>query len=139
MLEGIEGQKQFDYNIFKLSKENKINYCYILGNFYASSLSSDLLIERLINEFKKLKLDKKVDYKGIWNPKYKKDKIIKQYSLVGKNKFLDVPSKVTTVIFGEYVAYLFTLDKPYIIEIKSKVVAEEMKFYFNELWNIAKN
>ena len=134
MLEGAEGQKQFNFNLFNLAKEKQVDFCYILGNTHASNLSSNIFIERLIKESKKFK----IGYKGIWNPKFKEDKIIKQYNLLGENRFLNLPSKIGTIIYGEYVAFLYTTDQPYAIEIKNKLLAEELKSYFLYLWKVAK-
>ena len=136
ILEGIGGQKQFNYNLFNLAINKKINFCYTIGSTYASSLSSNIFIERLLKEFKKRRI--KLDYKGIFDKRFKGDKLARLYDLLGKNKFLDnLPSKVGTIIFGDYVAFLYTTDKPYVIEIKNKILAEEMKVYFNYLWKLS--
>lgn len=134
-LEGSEGQKQFNFSLFSLAKNKKVSFCYILGNTYASNLSSNLFIERLLKEAKKLK----IDYKGIWNPKYRNDNIMKHYSSLGENRFLDLPSRVGTIIYDGCVAFLYTLDQPYAIEIKNKLLSEEMKAYFISLWKIARS
>ncbi|MFZ5955675.1 MAG: TrmB family transcriptional regulator [Nanoarchaeota archaeon] len=135
LLKGPDGQKQFNFTLYGLAREKKIKFCYILGNTYASNLSSNLFIESLIKESKKFK----IDYRGIWNPKFKEDKIIEIYTLLGENRFLDLPSKVATIIYGEYIAFLYTTDQPYAIEIKNKILAEEFKTYFEHLWKISKH
>ncbi len=137
-LEGIEGQKQYDYNLFSSAKEGKIKYCYIIGNTHSISLSSNIFLEKLIKEFSKMKLNKKIDIKSIWAEKYRMQEIIGLYKKVGDCKFLDVPSKVGLVITNEHIAYLYTTDKPYVIEIRNTIIAEEMKVYFELMWNIAK-
>jgi len=54
-------------------------------------------------------------------------------------KYLEVESKSPTWIFGEYVSiHLTSREKPFIILIKNKDIAETYKNYFNVLWNIAK-
>lgn len=59
--------------------------------------------------------------------------------MLGENRFLkNLPSKVGTIIFDNFVAFLYTTDKPYVVEIKNKIIAEELKIYFENLWNIAK-
>lgn len=137
ILEGIEGQKQFNYNLFNLVINKRIGFCYIIGATYASSLSSNIFIERLARDFRKRKM--KTDYKGIFDSRFKSEKLVKMYNLLGKNKFLDnLPSKVGTIIFGDYVAFLYTIDKPYVIEIKNRILVDEMKVYFEYLWKIAK-
>jgi sugar-specific transcriptional regulator TrmB len=136
VLDGIEGQKQFNYNLFSLAKNKKIDYCYIIGNTYSTSLTGNLFIERLIKETKKFR---GIEYKGIWDFRFKNDKIVRLYNKLGKNKFLELPSKVGMIIFGDYVAFLYALDKPYAIEIKNKLISEEIKTYFLHLWKIAKD
>lgn len=138
LLEGVEGQRVHNYTIFELAKKGQINSLYTLGNTPASTISSEIYIERLIRELKKMV--KKVDYKGIWNEKYKHQEIIKKYGILGRNKFLStLPSNVGTVIYGDYVSLMFTIEKPYIIRIKNRLVAEEYRAYFKQFWKIAKS
>ena len=139
VLEDSEGQKQSNFNLFKNIKEKNISFCYIIGNTYASNLSSNLFIERLMKELKKSQQKNKFIYKGIWNEKFREDKIITQYNEFGENKFLkDIPSKVGTIITNNFIAFLYTHDKPYVVEIKNRLISEEMKVYFDNLWDIAK-
>lgn len=139
VLESESGQKQFNFNLFNLVKEGRVDYLYVLGNSPVSHISSHIFLERLIREAKQQKLHRKINYKGIWDEKFKNDKFIKIFSSFGENKFLkNLPSKVTIVIFRNYVAYLFTTDKPKVIEIQNKLIAEEMKSYFLYLWHIAR-
>ena len=94
ILEDAEGQKQFNYNLFSLAKNQKISFCYMIGNTYASTLSSNIFIERLIKELNGSKFNEKIEYKGIWEEKYRGDKIIVQYNQLGENRFLKIlPSK----------------------------------------------
>jgi predicted transcriptional regulator len=136
-LEGAEGQKQFNFDLFSLVKSRKLSFCYIIGNTYAKNTSSNLFIERLINEIKGEK--SAVEYRGIWSSKFRNDKIIRQYSKLGKNKFIEsLPSNVGSIIFDGYVAFLFTTDMPYVIEIKNSLLSAEMKAYSEYLWKISK-
>ncbi len=139
ILEDAAGQKQFNYNLFNLAKNQKISFCYIIGNTYASTLSSNIFIERLIKELKGSKFNEKIEYRGIWEEKYKEDKIIAQYNRLGENRFLKVlPSKVGAIICDNFIAFLYTTDKPYVVEIKNSLIAEEMKAYFENLWASSK-
>jgi len=139
ILEDTEGQKQFDFDLFTRVKNKEISFCYIIGNTYSSSLSSNIFIERLIKEVKRLRLNKKVEYRGIWDEKFKGNKIISQYINLGENRFLnELPSKVGTVITDNFVAFLYTVDKPYVVEVKNKLIAKELKSYFDYLWEVAK-
>ena len=65
---------------------------------------------------------------------------MKLFSGLGEDKFLkELPTLATTVIFGEYLAYLFTMNgTPQVIEIQNKLIAKENKAYFSYLWKIAK-
>jgi sugar-specific transcriptional regulator TrmB len=136
--EGVDGQKQFDFDLFLQVKERKISFVYIIGNTYSSSLSSNIFIERLIKELDSAK-NKKIDRRGIWDARYRKDKILALYNKIADNRFLDsIPSKSGTVIYDNTVAFMFTSEKPYVIEIRNSLVAEEMKSYFSHLWSMAK-
>ena len=138
MYEGVDGQKQFNFNLFSKVKDKKISFVYIIGNTYASSISSNIFIERLIKELKNLKT-KNIDCKGIWDERFRNDDIITLYNKLAKNRFLDdIPSKSGTIIYDNTVAFMFTSDKPYVIEITNNMVAADLKSYFNHLWSIAK-
>jgi sugar-specific transcriptional regulator TrmB len=134
--EGIEGQKQFNINLFNLAKNNKISFTYIIGNTHSTSLSSNILIDRLIKEFPK---KTNLEFKGLWDLKFKGNKIIEIYNKLGKNKFIkNIPSKSGTIIYDNTVAFLYTTNKPYVIEIRSKLISDELRTYFEHLWSIAK-
>ena len=135
--EGVDGQKQFNFNLFTKAKDKKISFVYIIGNTYASNISSNIFIERLIKEFRSVK-HKIIDCKGIWDERFRNDKLVALYGKLAKNKFLDnIPSKCGTVIYDNTVTFMFTSDKPYVIEIKNGMVTEDMKSYFNHLWSLA--
>jgi sugar-specific transcriptional regulator TrmB len=70
----------------------------------------------------------------------KKLKKSKTFSIKDFNcRFIDAESKSPTSIFGDYVSiHLTTKEKPYIILIKNKDIAETYKNYFEVLWKIAK-
>ena len=111
----------------------------MIGNTYASTLSSNIFIERLIKELNGSKFNEKIEYKGIWEEKYRGDKIIVQYNQLGENRFLKIlPSKIGTIICDDFIAFLYTTDKPYVVEVKNKLIAEEMKSYFENLWTSSK-
>jgi sugar-specific transcriptional regulator TrmB len=138
----LESQKQFNYNLFDQITKGKIKELYIIdggsSNPKEEELSSKIFLEKFLKELKKYK---KIEYKGIWNEKFKETKLLKLFSSLGENKFLkNLPTQATTVIFGEYIAYLFTLNgKSQVIEIQNKLIAEENKAYFSYLWKQAKN
>lgn len=138
VLEGAEGQKQLTFKLFSLAKSRKLSFCYVIGNTYAPTLSSNIFVERFIRESKAGNLHKTVEYRGIWDKRFEKDPILKQYDLLGENRVLSaIPSKVTTVMFDGHVAFLYTADKPYCIEIRNALVCNELKGYFKHLWAIA--
>jgi len=139
ILEEAKGQKQFNFGLFNLIKNKEISFCYIIGNTYASNISSNLFIERLIKDIKNLQLKKKIKYEGIWDEKFRGDKLVLQYNKIGENKFLkNLPSKVGTIITDKFIAFLYTHDKSYVVEIKNKLISQELKVYFENLWEIAK-
>lgn len=50
-------------------------------------------------------------------------------------KLTDVKSESTTTIFGDYIAIHLIKDKPIVILIRNKDIAESYKNYFNFMWN----
>lgn len=145
VLESRESQKQFNFNLFNQISKSKVKELYIISggptSFISSKannedLSSKLLLKSLLKEMKKRKLHKTFEYRGIWNEKFKGSDVIRPFLTVGQNRFLkSLPTLATTVIFGEYVAYLFTMNGiPQVIEIQNKLIAEENKAYFAYLW-----
>ncbi|MFA6072953.1 MAG: helix-turn-helix domain-containing protein [Candidatus Woesearchaeota archaeon] len=53
-------------------------------------------------------------------------------------RFLPTKSETTTTIFNDKIAIHMIIDKPLIIIIKNKLIAESYKSHFEILWNIAK-
>ncbi|MDP2749530.1 MAG: helix-turn-helix domain-containing protein [Nanoarchaeota archaeon] len=53
-------------------------------------------------------------------------------------RYLEIKSEVTTSIFGDYVSVHILTQKPFIILIKNKEIAEGYRNYFEVLWKIAK-
>jgi len=150
VFESRESQKQFNFNLFNQISKGTIKELYILSggpsntilsdSGHPEDLSSKIFMERLLKELKKQKILKRTEYKGIWNEKFKGDNLLKLFSGLGENRFLkELPTLATAVIFGEYVAYLFTMNGiPQVIEIQNKRIAEENKAYFSYMWKIAK-
>lgn len=140
LLEGEGGQREFNFMLFDLAKKGELAELYVLGGGSPTAIGTSIYIERLIKEGKKKGFLKKIKYKGIWNERFKQKKIIDMYNLIGKNKFIGrLPSKVTTVISGDYLAFIFTMQKPFVVRIKNKLLAEEHKYYFNLIWQMAKD
>lgn len=129
-----------DTKISELAKKGKLSYVYIIGNAPdLSTFSSKIYVEKLIKELAKLKNIKKINCRGIWDKKYKSDPFMKLFNLLGDNRFLDfLPTNATTIIFDDHLEYLFLNPTPNVIEIKNKKISEEMKYYFELLWKIAK-
>ena len=141
----------FNFNLFNQINKGEIKELYILSGGpsniilskqkHSEDLISQIFLERLLKELKKQKSSKKIKYKGIWNEKFKGSNLLELFSGFGEDRFLkELPTLATTVIFGEYIAYLFTMNEiPQVIEIQNKLIAEENKAYFSYLWKIAKN
>ena len=150
VFESRESQKQFSFNLFNQISKGMIKELYILSggpSRYISpeqkdseDLTSQIFMERLLKELKKQKSSKKIKYKGIWNEKFKGSNLLELFSGFGEDRFLkELPTLATIVIFGEYIAYLFTMKGiPQVIEIQNKLIAEENKAYFSYLWKTAK-
>ncbi len=147
VFESDESQKQFSFNLFNQISSGNMKELYILSGGPSKEvnpekkdeekLTSKLFMERLLKELKKQKT--KIEYKGIWNEKFKGSELLKLFSGLGENRFLkEIPTLATLVIYGEYIAYLFTIDgTPQVIEIQNKLIAEENRAYFSYLWKIA--
>lgn len=54
-------------------------------------------------------------------------------------KYLNVESEATTSIFGNYTAIHLIKNKPTIVMIKNKDIADTYKNYFKVLWRVAKS
>lgn len=136
--DGINGQKQFNYNFFQYIKENT-EFVYVIGNTMASSVGSHLLLRDLLRTFTEVIKDK--EYKAIWNSKYKFHEELRDHKVnIGEHKYLDdLPSVSTTLVYEDHVAFLFSSSKPYVIEIYSKSLSLEFKKYFHYLWTISRD
>lgn len=139
-LENPHAQNEFDVKLLQLLRQNKLTFFYMIGGCPVQSRPGQmLLIERLIKEAKKLKFRKKIDYRGLWDVKFKGSKFGKLFNQLGENKFLKgIPAKTTIIIFDGHVAFLYTIDTAGLIEIKNPLISEEMMAYFNFLWKLAK-
>lgn len=73
----------------------------------------------------------------IINSKYKEHEITKIKSL--KTRYLDLESEASTTIFGDYVSIHLIKDKPIVIIIKNKEIAQSYKNHFEVLWKSALN
>ena len=81
--------------------------------------------------------EKKIKVKLIGSEKLKETEAFKLKNF--EYRYLNADSKSPTSIFGEYVSiHLTTREKPFIILIKNKDIANTYRNYFNVLWNIAK-
>jgi len=139
LLEGAEGQRESLFFLHSLAKSKEVKSLHVIGQGDVSTTGSRLYIKRLIAEWKKLKVSKHFEFKCIWDESFRGKSIVKQFNPGGKDRFLpDFPSDVTTVIFGDYIVIGFTVDKPYIIRIKNKLVAKTFEHYFKIMWELAK-
>lgn len=53
-------------------------------------------------------------------------------------KYVDVESEATTSTFGDYISIILVKEKPVVIIIKNKDIAQSYRNYFEYLWKIAK-
>ena len=122
--EGKEGLRVF----VNLAIKEKFMYSFgATGQGFYAFYDMPLLVKKAIK--------KKMDVRMIAN---KKLKGISAFSFKAfKIKYLDIQTKVTTSIFGDYVSIHIVKDKPLVIIIKNKDIAESYKNYFNVLWAAA--
>lgn len=121
--EGKEGMRTFARLLMKYKS---------FDSFGATGRAYDLLIEapRLAKELEKSKSKIRL----ITHPKYKKHPMkIKNCDI----KYLDLKSEATTTIFGDYMAIHIIKEKPSIILIRNKYIAESYKNHFEVLWKVA--
>jgi len=123
--EGKEGLRSFIRLILKYK-----DFC----SFGATGRAYDALYEMpaIVKEIDK----KHISVRIITNTKYKEKPAFafKEF----KYRYLDLKSNVTTSIFGDYVSLHILTQKPIIILIKNKEIAEGYKNYFDFLWSSAK-
>jgi len=101
-------------------------------SFGATGRAYDLLIEapRLAKELEK----SKAKIRLITHPKYTAHPMKIKHAQI---RYLNIQSEATTTIFGDYVAIHIIKDKPSIILIKNKYIAESYKNHFEVLWKAA--
>lgn len=139
LLEGDSGIKEFNFSLLHSINEKIIKEVLMIGNGPTEDFYLNTFLERIVKDIKKSKKYKQETFKAIWSANLKGNKFVKQYELFGENRFLNnIPSETTTLIYGDYLSFLVSSDKYYVLEIKNKVISDEMKAYFNHLWKIAK-
>lgn len=150
VFESKESQKQFGFNLINQVKKGVVREIFIISGGQAKFVSpekentenenSEMFLERELKLLSKQVSLKKVKIHAIWNEKFKGTELLKIFEKLGENRFLkEIPTLATLIIFGEYVGYLFTMNnKPQVIEIQNKFIAEENQVYFSYLWKLAK-
>ncbi len=130
---------QFNTKIYDMAKKGQLSFVYMISNSPdLTTKSSRLFGERLLNELKKFQSLKYIDGRAIWDKKFKENKFMQQFMKLGKNRFLKkLPNQSTTFIYDGYVSFVFLDENDSFIEIKNKMVANEMKAYFEYLWDVA--
>lgn len=123
--EGKEGIRTF------VNMSLKEKYFYAFGS---TGLAFFSLYEMPVIAKKVAKL--KMDIRIIGNKKYRGTEPFEFKKF--KYKYLNIESKATTSIFGDKIAIHQIRDKPFIIVIKNKSIAESYKNHFEILWKQAK-
>jgi len=103
-------------------------------SFGATGRAYEALYEapRMVNDLRKKGLKGRI----VGNAKYRG-----QFKFVNKDlkvRYLAVKSESTTTILGDYVAIHILTQKPTIILIKNKEIAEGYRNYFDVIWTAAK-
>ncbi|MDA3836155.1 MAG: hypothetical protein PF542_00880 [Nanoarchaeota archaeon] len=126
VFEGKEGLRTLMHLILKYKKFVSFGGT---GRAYDSIYEAQALV----------KIMKKGDFLGkiIINEKYRGHEVTKHP--VVETKYSNTKSEATTVIFGDYVSIHLLTEKPLIILIKNKEIAESYYNHFQELWKIAKD
>jgi len=131
---------EFNNKLFEMAKQKKLTFAYMIGNSPdLTTVSSKIMIKQLLKALAETSSLTDVDSKAIWNASLRNSAFMKQFKKLGPCRFLkDVPSKATTFIYDDHVAYVFLSKNDSFIEIKNKQISEEMKFYFDQLWKVSK-
>lgn len=123
--EGIEGLRTLMREIIK-----EKSFC----SFGATGRAYDILYElpRLTKELAKKGNKARI----IMHSKYKIHKMLEMKNI--EAKFLDIESEATTTIFGDKISIHMLKEKPIIIIIKNKDIANTYKNHFEFLWKISR-
>tara|TARA_Y100000031_G_C8134115_1_gene344382 strand:- start:177 stop:914 length:738 start_codon:yes stop_codon:yes gene_type:complete len=135
VFEGKEGQKSFYDHIETILRNKELRDYLVLGsNLESIKKIKYFLLSKIKNA---LLLLKNVDYRVIFHHKTKKDLFRKALEIAGKHKFLpeDHNTECTTIIFNDFVALMFDPEKPVIVRIQNKMVAETYRNHFEFIWN----
>ncbi|MFW5746123.1 MAG: TrmB family transcriptional regulator [Nanoarchaeota archaeon] len=125
-----------DVKIAELARQGQLSYVYMIGNNpEISTRGSTILTKRLLRQLEKERME--VDCRGIWDPQFRTSEFMQQFTSLGANRFLSVPSSVTTFIFNGHVVFFFLDDVPNVVELKNKKISDEMKAYFLMMWDLA--
>ncbi len=126
IFEGKEGLRNLINLILKYKK---------VDSFGGTGRAYNLLYEIQANLKKP---NKKVILGRIIFPKKFKEHEITKYPQI-QSRYLELESEATTTIFGDYVSIHLAKEKPLIILIKNKNIAESYRNHFEILWKIAKS
>lgn len=124
--EGTEGIRTIMRIFLKLKNSEFVSFGGT-GRVY------DLLYEApsVVTQIEKLKNSARI----IMNSKYRGHEFTKHKSI--QTKFLDIESESTTSMFSDYISIHLIKEKPIIILIKNKDIAQSYKNYFEFLWKSA--
>jgi HTH-type transcriptional regulator, sugar sensing transcriptional regulator len=140
-LEGEEGLKTFYNLLYQELKKFKIKELLVFGGtgeavkflrFYFPNFLKRAFLE---NTRKKIKI------KMIYNSNAKKSEIAKNYGKLINFKFTKKEEDLdsTTILYGDKVAIMVLKERPFIILISNKHIAETNKKIFERLWSISDN
>ena len=81
-------------------------------------------------------IKRKIKVRILGNEKYKGTKPFSYKEF--EYRYVNIESEATTSMFGDYIAIHLIKDKPIIILLKNKDIAQSYKNYFDYLWKISK-
>ncbi len=125
IFEGKEGVRTLMKEIIKTRN---------FSSFGGTGKAYDLLYElpAITKQFENTKAKARV----IMSPEFKEHEITMYQTI--ETRFLDIKSEATTTIFGDCVSIHLIKDKPVVILIKNKEIAESYKNHFEFLWASAR-
>jgi hypothetical protein len=136
IFEGEEGLKSYFSYLESLLRKGKLENYLVLGS---TSFSISKIKFFLLSRMKDVRpLARNIDFRIIWSAKAKSNIFLKSLSAISKQKFLpeNVKTECTTIVFNDYIALMFNTDKPVVVRIQNKSIADTYKNQFELIWSI---
>lgn len=130
---GLKGLRTaYELLLKNYSKKDALSFFYVHDEKYIEIVNE--FYEKEFNYFKELGLK----LKGIANSNLKKSKSFSKPPKFVNLKFVDFPLPSTIDIYQDKILITTWRDKPFAYLITSKEISENLRNYFNQVWEMAK-